>query len=645
MKKNYSYVTLLTNDSYSYGVILLFESMKKVKTKYPLHVLVTENVSKATLELLTQLGVTYEIVDYIPISEDIYEHNKKINPPLANTWKNCWTKFRIFDQTQFDKIVFFDADVMLLKNMDHLFQKPHMTAALDGEYFNLWPGWDHFNSGCIVIEPNHELFQDILAYARALTSADIPDYVFADQELLNFYYKDWPDKKELHLDKYYNIFPPYVKEEMLDDLKEHCQFVHYVGRKPWTFWIKNPAETYTEYYYAAGKTLVENRLSTFDWVTIRSNLILTVYAICKDERSNVERWMNSFGLADYVCVLDTGSTDGTWEWLQEEAKKRNNLIISQETVVPWRYDKARNISMTLIPKETDIFFMADLDEEIRELDWVEKVKNSWDPLYSRGMYDYNRDLDENGNVIRTIKEYRLHSKEWTHWVNIVHEAICKDDGEKRFYVESCNPVDIVVWHYSKKRENNYMELCEQDLLEYPDDWIMRLQLAIEYEIRKEYDKAVEHYKYILAHPNNLQAFEVARCFNGIARYSMKTGNAKVAEQFYTEGRLACDSFADNYIEPMEMYYNAKQYNKVLELGKTAFERCMEAQWCGNYDIKNYYPLYLMGLTYWQLNDPAKAIGYMHMAYVKNPSDVLKAQITNFCLLAQQKFDKKEKFTM
>ena len=180
MKKNYSYVSLLTNDSYSYGIVLLVESMERVKTKYPLHVLVTENVSAATLELLNQLKVTYELVDYIPITEEIYEFNKKINAPLANTWKNCWTKFRIFDQTQFDKIIFLDADIMLLKNIDHLFTKPHMTAALDGEYFNLWPGWDHFNSGCLVLEPSHEEFEKILNYAMSLKVEDLPNYVFAD---------------------------------------------------------------------------------------------------------------------------------------------------------------------------------------------------------------------------------------------------------------------------------------------------------------------------------------------------------------------------------------------------------------------------------------------------------------------------------
>jgi hypothetical protein len=49
---NYSYITLLSDDSYIFGVILLQESMKKVNTKYPLEVLVTPNVSRAVLVML-----------------------------------------------------------------------------------------------------------------------------------------------------------------------------------------------------------------------------------------------------------------------------------------------------------------------------------------------------------------------------------------------------------------------------------------------------------------------------------------------------------------------------------------------------------------------------------------------------------------
>lgn len=644
MKQKYSYVSLLTNDSYTYGIVLLVESMKKVNTKYPLHVLVTDKVSTASLELLRQLGVTYEVVDTISVSEEIHEYNSKMNARLAAIWKDCWTKFRIFDQTQFDKIVFLDADIMVLKNLDHLFKKPHMTSCLDGEYFNIWPDRDHFNSGCIVIEPSHELFEDIMTYANQLTVDQIIyQEPFADQELLNQYFSDWVDKKELHLDKYYDVFAPYVQTDQLDDLTKNCYFIHYVGRKPWTFWLKNPAETYAEFFYMQAKQMVQAKVPDFNWEKIRSNLVLTVYAICKDEINNVEKFVNSFSEADYLCILDTGSTDGTWEYLQNLQKSHQNLIISQEVVKPWRYDKARNLSMTLIPKETNIFFMADLDEVIKESGWAQKIKNVWDPLFSRGMYDYHRDLDDNGNIIRTIKEYRIHSREWTHWINIVHEAICKDDGEKRFYMESCHQVPIAVWHYAKKgKQTNYMELCEEDLKEKPDDWIMRLQLAIEYEIRKDDEKAAEHYQYILSHRNNLQNFEVARCFNGLGRIAYKRKNYNVAEQYFREGRLACDFFADNYVEAMELYFNTKQYNKTIELGKAAYERCTEAQWCGNYDINNYYTPYIMGMAYWQLGNLLKGIGFLRLAYECNPSDDLNASIKQISEILREKLSKKEK---
>ena len=386
MKKKYSYVSLLTNDSYTYGIVLLVESMKKVDTKYPLHVLVTKKVSTASLELLRQIGVTYEVVDTISVSEEIHNYNMSLNARLAAIWKDCWTKFRIFDQTQFDKIVFLDADIMVLKNLDHLFDKPHMTSCLDGEYFNIWPGRDHFNSGCIVIEPSHELFEDILNFANQMKVEDLPyQEPFADQELLNIYFKDWVDKKELHLNKYYDIFAPYVQTDQLDDLTQNCYFIHYVGRKPWAFWLRNPAETYAEFFYMQAKQMVQTRVQELDWEKIRSNLVLSVYAICKNELENVDKFINSFCEADYVCILDTGSTDGTWEYLQEKQKTVKNLIISQELVVPWRFDKARDLSMTLIPKETNIFFMSDLDEIIKESGWAQKVKNVWDPLFSRGM--------------------------------------------------------------------------------------------------------------------------------------------------------------------------------------------------------------------------------------------------------------------
>jgi hypothetical protein len=45
--------------------------------------------------------------------------------------------------------------------------------------------------------------------------------------------------------------------------------------------------------------------------------------------------------------------------------------------------------MKLIPKETTIFFMADIDEIIEPIDlWPTIIKNSWTPTFTRGVYTY-----------------------------------------------------------------------------------------------------------------------------------------------------------------------------------------------------------------------------------------------------------------
>ena len=44
---------------------------------------------------------------------------------------------------------------------------------------------------------------------------------------------------------------------------------------------------------------------------------ICVYAIAKNEEQFVDRWMDSMREADWVCVLDTGSTDRTVEKLAD----------------------------------------------------------------------------------------------------------------------------------------------------------------------------------------------------------------------------------------------------------------------------------------------------------------------------------------
>ena len=620
---NYSYVTLLTDDSYIYGIIMLYGSLKKVNTKYPLTVLITDQVSKAPCEIMRQLGINYIKVPTRSISEEIYQENLKRDKYTAILWKDCLTKFEIFKLIQFDKIVFLDADIYVLKNLDHLFNYPHMTAAIDGEYFNLWSNQIHFNSGCLVIEPSIELYEDIINFANSIDfNSNLPSWIMllADQEILNLYYKDWGNQKELHLNKYYNIFSCYIKEENVEDINQNGYFLHYIGPKPWL--NNNPDKYYCDYFYKIGKDFIQEAVQNIDWNLVHQNCILSIYAICKNEYDNIKDWLNNFIEADYVCILDTGSTDGTWEYLQEYSKTHSNLIIDQKIIKPWRFDTARNESIKLIPQETTMYFMMDLDERIKEQGWAWTVKQAWEPCFNRGLYNYHRDVDENGQVLRTIPEYRIHSKFWYKYDNLVHEGLVNKAGEKMFYVQNCTPINIEVWHFPKKnKQTNYMELCEDAVKEVPDNWMMWLQLAIEYEIRNENDKAKETFLHIINNGQQiLQPFEIARCFFGIGRYYLIHEQPQIALQYFREGRLYDSSFIDNYIGAAEYYYNHYQYDKTIELIESAFKTNSQSFWCNVYDIFSYYCYYLLGLSYYFKKDLTKALAYIEIACEKNNNE-------------------------
>ena len=89
---------------------------------------------------------------------------------------------------------------------------------------------------------------------------------------------------------------------------------------------------------------------------------LCAYTICKNESKHVDTWVKALqDEVDYICVLDTGSTDDTLE----KFKQYPNVIVGQKIITPWRFDTARNEAAKLIPEDTDVAMTVDLDETYR----------------------------------------------------------------------------------------------------------------------------------------------------------------------------------------------------------------------------------------------------------------------------------------
>lgn len=87
-----------------------------------------------------------------------------------------------------------------------------------------------------------------------------------------------------------------------------------------------------------------------------------VYTICKNELKNLDRWLHYGSFYNYRVLLDTGSTDGTWEALQKFAKKDQSLIIEQKIFEPWHFANARNYNLSMVPEEVAWCLSPDLDE-------------------------------------------------------------------------------------------------------------------------------------------------------------------------------------------------------------------------------------------------------------------------------------------
>lgn len=95
------------------------------------------------------------------------------------------------------------------------------------------------------------------------------------------------------------------------------------------------------------------------------------YTICKNEIQFVEKWLYYTKDFDYRVILDTGSTDGTYEAF----KNAESVIIEQKVFTPWRFDIARNYNLSMIPEDVDWCLSPDLDEYF-SINVLEEMENT-----------------------------------------------------------------------------------------------------------------------------------------------------------------------------------------------------------------------------------------------------------------------------
>lgn len=91
-------------------------------------------------------------------------------------------------------------------------------------------------------------------------------------------------------------------------------------------------------------------------------MITAAYTILKNEIQYIEKWLYYTRNFDYRVLLDTGSTDGSYELLQEKSKNDKGLILEQKIFDPWIFCDARNYNLNMIPNNVEWCLSPDMDE-------------------------------------------------------------------------------------------------------------------------------------------------------------------------------------------------------------------------------------------------------------------------------------------
>lgn len=165
------YVTLVSNADFARGATALLRSLAATGTRAERIVMHTGGVDAAALAPLEDAGAKLVSVDLLPTSDAFNAahardrlHGEapftKGEKPAFHTPLDNFAKLRLW-QMDLDRAVFLDADTLVLRNIDRLFEYPEFCAAPN--VYESLADFHRMNSGVFTARPDPSTFDAMLA--------------------------------------------------------------------------------------------------------------------------------------------------------------------------------------------------------------------------------------------------------------------------------------------------------------------------------------------------------------------------------------------------------------------------------------------------------------------------------------------------
>ncbi len=355
-----------------------------------------------------------------------------------------------------------------------------------------------------------------------------------------------------------------------------------------------------------------------------------VYAICKNEEKFVSRWVKSMKEADEIYVLDTGSTDNTRKKL-----KKLGVNVKKKKFNPWRFDKARNESLEMVPIDTDICICTDLDEVFEE-GWREKLEDIWDENTTRLSYNYNWSLDENNNPKVNFYIEKIHSRKDYTWTHPVHEVLTYI-GDKEEIKKTTDKITVNHYPDNNKSRGSYLPLLELSVEEDPEDDRNMHYLGREYMYYEKWNKSIDTLIKHLSLPRATWKDERCASMRFIARCYKNLNRIDEARMWLDKACLEAPHLRDPFMERALLEYQLNNWEEVEKYCLKALKIKKHTKSYINEIFSWDNTVYdLLSLSYFYQDNKKLALKYIKLA--------LKMEPTNERLLKNHELIKKMKKT-
>lgn len=226
-----AFATLVTSADYALGALALARSLGRSGTSAPLVVLATPGARD--LEPLEREGCIIREVGPMPVSEAFVERHErdrlharspfdKGGKPVFHRPLDNFSKLRLWELEEYRRVVFLDADTIVLRNIDRLFDYPEFSAAPN--LYETLADFHRLNSGVFVARPDRGTLDAMLQ------RLDAPDAYWrrTDQTFLETWFPDWHGLPYIYNTMQYLYFN-------LPELWDwpSLRVLHYQYEKPW----------------------------------------------------------------------------------------------------------------------------------------------------------------------------------------------------------------------------------------------------------------------------------------------------------------------------------------------------------------------------------------------------------------------------